>query len=141
MQEVVLASPEDIEIANAYLQLGEIAKVADYMSIPQHKVVEMLAKKEVKRYLDNVYLDLGYRNRDKIAAVMDKIIESKLEQAEETGLYSNKDLVEIMQIAHKMRMDEIKAQNERQGSQTNIQVNNDFGSNYQKLMDSLIANG
>jgi len=143
MQEVVLAAPEEIEIANAYLQYGDISRVADYMSLPAHKITEMLGKKPVKAYMDAVYLDMGYRNRDRIASAMDKLIEQKLEQAEETGLYSSKDLADLLQMAHRMRMDEIKAiaETEKQAAQTNIQVNNDFGSNYGKLMEDLLKNG
>ena len=57
-----------------------------------------------------MYLDTGYRNRNNIASLLDNIIASKLEEAEETGIYSKKDLSDLLTIAHKMRMDEIKAQ-------------------------------
>jgi phage terminase small subunit len=144
--ELTIISPENLEIANCFLQYGNVRATADYMNVPQNIVVEALNTKEVKRYIDNVYLDLGYRNRENIASVMDTIIQSKLEEAEETGMYTTKDLVDLMQIAHKMRMDEIKAMNELEKNtiknQTNIQVNetNTFGSgNYGKLMERLLA--
>ena len=53
---------------------------------------------------------MGYRNKNNIATVLDEMIQSKLEEAQETGVYSNKDLADLLQMAHKMRMDEIKAQ-------------------------------
>lgn len=71
---------------------------------------------------------------------MDKLIEAKLEEAEESGIYSSKDLLEILQAAHKMRMDEIKATQGRVPS-TAVQINetNNFGdSAYGKLMEKLM---
>jgi len=144
--ELTIIAPENLEVANAFLQYGNIKAVHQYLGLPDNVIVEILNKKEVKRYIDTVYLDLGYRNRANIAAVMDEIIQQKLEQAAETGLYSSKDLVDIMQIAHKMRMDEIKAMNDSEKSgiktQNNIQINetSTFGSgNYGKLMEKLLA--
>ena len=67
---------------------------------------------------------------------MDKIIESKLQEAEESGMYSSKDLADLLMMAHKMRMEEIKASVPvGPTSQTNIQVNG-----YDKLMERLLGN-
>ena len=114
----------------------------------ENKVVEVLNKREVKKYIDTVYLDTGYRNKNNIAALLDEMVESKLEEARESGVYSSKDLADLLQMAHKMRMDEIKAQADleknstRIGSQTNVQINDasiPFGQgNYGKLMDKLL---
>ena len=72
----------------------------------------------------------------------------KMEEAEESEIYTNKDLADLLQMAHKMRMDEIKAQAELEKaqatnvkSQTNVQINEGlpFGQgNYGKLMDKLL---
>jgi hypothetical protein len=109
-------------------------------------VVAILNKREVKQYIDTVYLDMGYRNRNNLASVMDDMIASKLEEAVETGIYSKKDLADLLQMAHKMRMDEIKAQAELEKAttvrnQTNVQINEGipFGQgNYGKLMEKLL---
>ena len=66
----------------------------------------------MKNYIDTVFLDTGYRNRFKIASTLDNIIEQKLEEAEESQIYTSKDLADLLQMAHKMRMDEIKTQTE-----------------------------
>ena len=86
-------TPEGYDIANAYLQLGSSAEVSRTTGIPEHIVVETLGRKDVKAYLNGVYLDLGYRNRNKLGALLDKIIDSKLQEAEETGIYTSKDLI------------------------------------------------
>jgi molybdenum cofactor biosynthesis enzyme len=80
------------------------------------------------------------------------MINSKLEEAQETGVYSSKDLADLLQMAHKMRMDEIKALTELEKvqssntirNQTNVQINEGipFGQgNYGKLMEALLKNG
>lgn len=148
-KELTTISPEGLEVANSYLQFGNIRAVCDYLSVPEDRVVETLNKREVKKYIDSIYLDMGYRNRNNIASLLDEMIASKLVEARESGVYSNKDLADLLQMAHKMRMDELKAQTESEkaenGSirnQTNVQINNEglpFGSgNYGKLMEKLL---
>ena len=109
-KELTTISPEGLEVANSYLQFGNIRGVCDQLQVAENKVVEILNKREVKKYIDTVYLDIGYRNKNNIGSVLDEMIASKLEEAEESGIYSSKDLADLLQMAHKMRMDEIKAQ-------------------------------
>ena len=145
-KEITTISPEGIEVANTYLQYGNISEVCNYLCVSEDKVVAILNKREVKQYIDTVYLDMGYRNRNNLASVMDDMIASKLEEAVETGIYSKKDLADLLQMAHKMRMDEIKAQAELEKAttvrnQTNVQINEGipFGQgNYGKLMEKLL---
>ena len=105
-------SPEGLEVANAYLELGNIQAVCVRLKLDEGECSEILAKREVKAYIDQVYLDTGYRNRFKLATALDDLIDRKMEEAEESEIYSNKDLADLLQMAHKMRMDEIKAQAE-----------------------------
>ena len=147
-KELTVISPEGLEVANTYLQFGNIKAVCESLQVTENKVVETLNKREVKKYIDTVYLDLGYRNRQNIATVMDEMIQSKLDEAQETGMYSSKDLADLLQQAHKMRMDEIKAQADLEKinqtnikSMTNVQINEGipFGQgNYGKLMEKLL---
>ena len=147
-KELTTISPEGLEVANSYLTFGNIRAVVEQLGVAENKVVELLNKREVKKYIDTVFLDMGYRNKNNIASLLDEMIGSKLDEAKESGVYSNKDLADLLQMAHKMRMDEIKAQAELQKaeasnvrSQTNIQVNEGvpFGQgNYGKLMEKLL---
>ena len=147
-KELTTISPEGLEIANSYLTFGNIRGVVEHLGVNENAVVEILNKREVKKYIDTVYLDMGYRNKNNIASVLDNMIQTKLEEAEETGVYSNKDLADLLQMAHKMRMDEIKAQADLEKahtanirSQTNVQINEGvpFGQgNYGKLMEKLM---
>ena len=147
-KELTTISPEGLEIANSYLQYGNIRAVCEYLQVSELAVAEVLNKREVKKYIDTVYLDMGYRNKNNIGSLLDDMIASKLEEAQETGVYSSKDLADLLLMAHKMRMDEIKAQADllkAEGSniknQTNIQLNESvpFGQgNYGKLMEKLL---
>ena len=140
-------SPEGLEIANAYLEYGSIPTVSHRLGIGESIVSEMLNRREVKQYIDTVYLDTGYRNRFKLADTLDTLIDKKMEEEEESEIYTSKDLADLLQMAHKMRIDEMKAQAELEKAkatniknQTNIQVNDGaFGSvNYGKLMEKLL---
>lgn len=138
-------APEGFDLANTYLEKGNIEDTAKALCISRDKVVEILAKTEVKRYIDSIYMDMGYRNRNKLGGLLDEIIESKLEEARESEMFTSKDLVDLIQLSHKMRMDEIKAQ-QTEGNiknQTNVQINdnsNQFGQgNYGALMKKLMG--
>lgn len=130
-------SPEGFDIANAYLEYGNVQETAKAMQVPEHEVVKILAQRDVKTYIDSVYMDLGYRNRNKLGAVLDKMIDQKLEEAEESGIYTSKDLFELIQFAHKMRMDEIKAE-QKVDQSTTVQVANFGEGQYGKLMERLL---
>ena len=77
---------------------------------------------------------------------MDQIIERKLGELNEADIGSSKDILDILQFAHKLRMDELAAQTKLEAArasnvkqQTNIQINSPFGdTNYGKLLDSLL---
>jgi hypothetical protein len=113
-------SPEGLEVANAYLELGNIQAVCVRLKLDEGECSEILAD----------------------------LIDRKMEEAEESEIYSNKDLADLLQMAHKMRMDEIKAQAELEKakasnikSQTNVQINGEvpFGQgNYGELMKKLL---
>lgn len=142
-KELTTISPEGLEVANAYLTFGNVRGASEHLKVPEHKVAELLNSREVKKYIDTVYLDTGYRNRNNIAALLDEMIASKIEEAQESGMYTSKDLFDLISLAHKMRMDELKVQQQNQTikNQTNVQINdgNPFGSgNYGALMEKLL---
>ena len=124
--------PENLEIANMYIELGASDKVATRLRVPKIKVDEILDKPEVKRYIDNVYLETGYRNRFRIAEVLDEMIENKINT---TGVTSEKDLLDLLKFAHQLRTQEQKVE-----KQTNVQIN-EFGpgSNYSDLIKRLTS--
>lgn len=147
--ECLAIAPEQLEIANAYLQNSDIAKVAEELDIPRELVAETLAKREVKAYVDSVFMNLGFNNRFQMRELMDTIIKKKLEEMDQADVGSNKDIIEILTLSHKMTMEhmdkEIALEKIRAPKvQTNIQINNDglqqtrYGSLLEKLMDNTI---
>lgn len=135
MTQIAL-TPEALDIANAYLTYGSAKETAEQLQIPEYQVVQLLERNDVKDYITGVYLDRGYRNKHKLGEVLDKMIDAKLADAEESGIYTSKDLLELLQFAHKMRMDELK--NENTGPTVNIA---NFGQgNYGQLMEKLLNN-
>ena len=145
---VTKMSPEGLEIANCYLEHGSIPAAANALAITEDTVSEALNKREIRQYIDTVYLDTGYRNRFKLSETLDLLIDKKLEEADETEIYTNKDMADLLQLAHKMRMDEMKAQTELEKAkagtvknQVNIQDNSGvpFGQgNYGNLLKKLL---
>ena len=143
-------SPEGLEIANKYLTSGSVEDVSSELNVSKDIVGSTLSKREVKHYIDTVYMDIGYRNRFKLGQTLDTIIDKKMEEAEESEMYSSKDIADLLNLAHKIRMDELKAQTELEKAkagniktQNNVQVIADqpFGQgNYGKLMDKLLKN-
>ena len=145
---VTKMSPEGLEIANSYLECGNIPDVCVKLGVSENEVSEVLNKREIKQYIDTVFLDTGYRNRFKISETLDMLIEKKLEEADETEIYTNKDMADLLQMAHKMRIEELKAQTEMEKAkaqvvktQVNIQDNGSspFGQgNYGELIKKLM---
>ena len=144
---VTKMSPEGLEIANAYLEKGSIPAVCAKLGVTENEVSEVLNKREIKTYIDTVFLDTGYRNRFKITETLDMLIEKKLEESEETEIYTTKDMADLLQMAHKMRIDELKAQTDYEKAkaqvvktQVNIQdTSTVFGQgNYGELIKKLM---
>lgn len=139
-------SPEGLEIANQYLQCQNIQETAHILGVSTEVVSQYLSRREIKTYIDNVFMDYGFNNKYKLRNIMDAIINKKLEEMQEADIGSSKDITEILALSHKMTMDlldkQIKLEEVKQKNiiknQTNIQLNDSGGNNYQALLDKLI---
>ena len=47
-KELTVISPEGMEVANSYLQFGNIRAVVDNLGVPEYRVTEILNKREVR---------------------------------------------------------------------------------------------
>lgn len=148
--EYVQISPEALEVANCYLQCQDIRAVADQLELAIDLVSDILQRREVRAYVNQVFLDTGFNNRYKMRRAMDAIITKKFQEMEEAQTGSNKDIIEILALSHKMSMDmldkeiqleKIRAEKATPKSQVNVQINNaDSGkSNYDRLLDKLMG--
>jgi hypothetical protein len=145
--ETISISPEALEVANAYLQLQDTRKVADELDLTPEVVSEILKRREVKQYVDNVFMDIGFNNRFKMRKAMDAIIQQKFQELEESQTGSTKDIADLLQLSHKMAMDyldrEIQLEKLRQApqgpqKQVNVQINDD-GTKYGQLLKQLMS--
>ena len=141
-------SPESLEVANCYLQLQDARQVADELGLPVETVSDHLGRREVKRYIDQVFFDTGYNNRFLMRRAMDALIKKKFQELDESDTGSTKDIAELLQMSHKMSMDlldrelqleKIRAGN-APGKQVNVQINETLdGSKYSQLVQKLIS--
>jgi len=144
--ETLSISPEALEVANCYLTNNSAQLVSEDLGIPLDRVCEILARSEVRGYIDRVFFDSGYNNRFLMRRAMDAIIKQKFEEIAEAGVGSGKDIADLLQLSHKMSMDlldrEIQLQKLRTESaptkQVNVQINDD-GTKYSQLIHKLIS--
>ena len=135
-------SPEGLEIAETYLLYGDLKEAANALEMEPSEVSDYLNQREVKAYIDHQYLESGYRNRNRIADVLDRVIDLKLEEMEESEMGSKKDILEVLQFAHKLRMEELAAMSKTTGgitNQTNVLITEAGGVNYNKLLGKIYA--
>ena len=147
--EVVRIAPESLEIANCYLQTQDARAVAHELDLPVEVVTDHLGRREVKRYIDQVFFDTGYNNRFLMRRAMDALIKKKFQELDESDTGSTKDIAELLQMSHKMSMDlldrELQLEKVRAGAggpqkQVNVQINEGLdGSKYSQLVQRLIT--
>ena len=114
-------NPEALEFTDTYLTTLDLQETCRLLDISEEVGAEFLRKKEIKRFIDSAYMEQGYMNRFKIADLMNKAIASKLEEAEESGMYTKYDLLDLMKFMLQMRESEHKMQ--PASKTTNIQNN------------------
>lgn len=149
-----LMSPEGMDVIEAYLQCGgDVPSAARSLGMSEIAFRDIMNRSEVKNYLNDIFMESGFRNRDRLFGVLDEVIKRKLEELEETGMGSDQDIMDILWKAHKMKMEEMKMMVELEkvkaaartpANQTNIQNNIIAGAgdqNYMDLITSLATGG
>lgn len=130
--EAPALDPVILAIANDNLSGDSIIDIAEKHNISSDLVVQVLEKKEVKSYVDNVLLNHGYLHRAKRLKLIQNVIQQKVEEALESGIYSKKDLLDWLKHLHEIEQG-IKPK--PTGPAVAIQVNN-----YDNLMRDLMSN-
>ena len=140
-----LMSPEGMDVIEAYLQCGsDVPSAARSLGMSEIAFRDIMNRSEVKNYLNDIFMESGFRNRDRLFGVLDEVIKRKLE---------DQDIMDILWKAHKMKMEEMKMMVELEkakaavrapANQTNIQNNIIAGAgdqNYMDLITSLTTGG
>lgn len=148
--QALMISPEALEIANTYLQCQSVQKASDELGIAPDMITEVLDRREVRSYIDQVFNDVGFNNRFRIREVMDVIIQKKLQELDEAEIGSSKDIADLLALSHKMTMEQLDAQiklekvratNNKVQTQVNVQMN-EFGGDgtkYGNLISKLLG--
>lgn len=150
--EALQISPENLEIANCFLEIQDSQKVADILDIPVDMVTRVLARTEIKAYVNQVFFEVGFNNRFRMRDLMDTLIKKKLEDLSESETGSNKDILDIIALSHKMSMEQmdreialekLRKENANAGikSQVNVQINDGLGdgTKYGALISKLLT--
>ena len=94
--EAPALDPVVLALANDYLSGKGVVEIADEYGISEDRVTAVIEKKEVKNYIDSVFATQGYLNRIKRINLINQVIDQKIQDAVETGIYSKKDLLDWM---------------------------------------------
>jgi len=150
--EVLQISPENLEVANCFLELQDSQKVADVLDLPIDMVTRILGRQEIKAYVNQVFFEVGFNNRFRMRELMDTLIKKKLQDMQESETGSNKDILDIIALSHKMSMEQLdreialeklKQGNQASGikSQVNVQINDGLGdgTKYGALINKLLT--
>lgn len=146
-------SPEGLEVAEAYLHTLDIKEAALQLDLPAHLVSKQLNTREVRKYVDTVFMDAGYRNKYTLSSALDGVIDAKLLEMQDSEMGSTKDIADLLALAHKFRMDEMQKQIEMEkvhiskhkndtvaaGTINNTQVNLTGGAKYNSLITELLT--
>lgn len=122
--------PAVLTVANEYLSGESIDTIAKNHALTMDQVTAIIERKDVRSYVDSVYLSQGYLNRVKRLALINRVVDKKMQEAIESDVYSKKDLLDWMKLLNDM---ETSARPKRDVGVA-IQVNN----NYDSLMKDLL---
>ena len=141
--------PEAMEVVEAYLRNDrDVNRTAEDLNTTPTVISDLINKREVRSYLDHLFMEWGYGKREKFFDILDNVLEAKMEELDEAQMSSSMDIMDILKIYHSMKIKElelsIKLQELQQGSKgqtaktiNNLQINNSSG--YDNLLSRIIS--
>lgn len=148
-----IIQPEGLLVAEKYLECGsDSKKTSQLLGLPIEQVEAQLKKTEVRTFINRRFNEYGFRNKDRFFGLLDQIINLKIDEMDESQIGSSMDIMDIMKLAHKFKMDEMKAEADMQkasiaaGPSKQVNVQNNFGNlpggdddNYMSLINALVG--
>jgi hypothetical protein len=125
--------PQYLVVANEMLCGKSIPEISKQIGLSNDQVTAIAERADVRRYVDAVYMSQGYLNRVRRMQVINRVIDEKLLEAAETGVYSKRDLLEWLKLLNDMDRDA-----RPKAPTTAVQVNN-HTNNYTNLMQDLLG--
>lgn len=129
--EAPALDPSILIVANEYLSGEAIDDIAKNHALTMDQVTAIIERKDVRSYVDSVYLSQGYLNRVKRLALINRVVDKKLQEAVESDVYSKKDLLDWMKLLNDMET----AARPKRDVGVAVQINN----NYDSLMKDLLG--
>lgn len=149
LEEEYKILPEGLEFVRAYLETFNVKAASEALGIPVEEGMRLYKNREVKAFIDTVFLEQGYMNRDKLSDTMTLIIDKKLEEMKDEDATSGKDIADLLKQAHSMRMEELKmlvkleeVRATKNAPKIAIQsntYNNGEVSNYNSLLERIVS--
>lgn len=127
--------PKHLILANELLSGKSIPQIAEEYGLTNDQVTAVVDRSEVKRYVDSVYMSQGYLHRSRRLKIINEVIDEKMAEARETGVFSKRDLLEWLKLLNDMERD-----SRPKTPTTAVQVNNQT-NNYSTLMQDLFDKG
>lgn len=130
-----LITLDDITIADAYLNCGDTRETAFNLGISVAELQAVLTRSEVTDYINIVYKEQTATSMNRMSSLMDDIINAKRSD----GIYTEKDLADLVALQHKMLMDNRSmALKEQKANQiTNTQININTTPQYTTLLSKI----
>lgn len=132
--------PEELEVAESYIAAGfSLLDTAEILGISKEATSEILQRRPVKKYVDQIIGEYGYNNHFRLSALIEKVIDQKMVELEEAEIGSSKDIADLIKLAiewTKVRSAMIK-EDQKIGKQTNVQIN-EFDGHYRGFMEKLL---
>ena len=127
-------NPLFIPIVNQYLDNVDIEDIARNEGLNVLEVSLLLEKPEIKTYINQCIQQVGYLNRKRRIDLINKVIDQKIEEAEEydTAL-SKKDLLEWLKL-----LEDTAKNIQAQKPKTAVQVNQHGPNNTVQLIEDLL---
>ncbi len=94
--------PVLLRVANDHLAGDDVVTIATRYGVSPDRITGALDRPDVKRYIDKTFETQGYMSRHKRMQLINKVIDNKLEEAAETGLYTKKDLLDWVKLVNEM---------------------------------------
>lgn len=127
--------PKHLILANELLSGKSITQISEEYGLTSDQVTAVVERGEVKRYIDSVYMSQGYLHRSRRMRIINEVIDEKLAEARDTGVFSKRDLLDWLKLLNDMEKD-VRPKNPTTAVQVNNQTNN-----YSTLLNDLFDQG
>jgi hypothetical protein len=124
--------PQHLLVANEMLTGKSLPQISEQTGLSVDQVTAIVERSEVKRYVDAVYMSQGYLNRVRRMQIINRVIDEKLAEAADTGVWSKRDLLEWLKLLNDMDKD-----SRPKAPVTAVQVNQT--NNYSTLVQDLLG--